>query len=89
MTEHLPEWIMKRYSKLWFKFKDKEFTREDAEKVLKRDTSLAVFLSDLRKAGWMEMRLHPKDARKTIYKLKNPTHAIIEEIRELIKNEKN
>jgi len=85
MAQHLPKWIMKRYSKLWTKFKNKEFTREDAEKILNGDTSLAVFLSNLRKAGWLEMKLHPDDARKTIYKLKNPTDAILEEIKELSK----
>jgi len=26
MVKHLPEWIMKRYAKLWLKFKEKDFT---------------------------------------------------------------
>ena len=83
MTQHLPEWIMIRYSKLWMRFKDKEFTKEQAEKILKSDGAIAVFLSDLRKAGWMEIKIDEKDARKTIYKLKNPEKAILEEIKEL------
>ena len=83
MTKHLPEWIMTRYSKLWTKFKEKEFTREQVEKVLGKNKALSVFLSDLRKAGWMEMKIHPEDARKTIYKLKNPEVAIKEEIEEM------
>lgn len=85
MTKHLPEWIMKRYAKLWKKFKDKEFTKEKAQKALPKDTSLAVLLSELRKAGWLGMKMSPKDARKTIYKLKNPQEAILEEINELSK----
>lgn len=85
MTKHLPEWIMIRYAKLWEKFKDKEFSREQATKVLGNDKAMAVFLSDLRKAGWIEIRLDEKDARKNLYKLKNPEKAIQEEIKELSK----
>lgn len=76
---------MQRYAKLWEKFKEKEFGKEEAEKVLKGDNSLAVFLSDLRKAGWIEIKIHPEDARKTIYKLKNPSEAILELIKEMNK----
>lgn len=85
MMQHIPEWLMIRYSKLWTKFKEKEFTREQAEKILKNDGALAVVLSDLRKAGWLEINLDKEDARKTIYKLKNPAEAILEEIKELNK----
>jgi DNA-binding MarR family transcriptional regulator len=85
MIQHLPEWIMQRYAILWKKFKEKEFTREEAEKIMNKDKSLPVFLSDLKKAGWVEMKMHPEDARKTIYKLKNPEKAILEEIEELSK----
>lgn len=85
MTKHLPEWIMKRYAKLWKKFKDKEFTKEQAEKSLPKDTSLAVLLSELKKAEWLEMKMSREDSRKTIYKLKNPQDAIMEEIKELNK----
>ena len=83
MVEHLPEWIVKRYSRLWFRFKEKEFTKEQAEKVLGTDNAMAVFLSDLRKAGWMEIKMSQEDARKTIYKLKEPTKTFMEELKEL------
>jgi len=33
MIKHLPEWIMKRYAKLWSEFKDKEFTKKQALKA--------------------------------------------------------
>jgi len=85
MIKHLPEWIMKRYAKLWTKFKDKEFTKEQAIKVLPKDNSISVLLSELRKSGWMEIQLSQEDARKTIYKLKDPTKAILEVINELNK----
>lgn len=81
MIKHLPEWIMQRYAKLWEKFRDNDFSREDAEKILKKDNSLAVFLSDLRKAGWIEMKMDQQDARKSIYKLKNPNEAIISQVK--------
>ena len=83
MIQHIPEWLMIRYSKLWLKFKEKEFTKEQAEKVLKKDNALAVVLSYLRKAGWLEMKMNEKDARKSIYKLKNPEENINNEINEL------
>ncbi len=82
MTKHLPEWIMKRYSKLWSKFKDKEFTKKDVEKLFNNDSANAVFLSELRKANWLEMKMDQTDARKSIYKLKDPTKAIQEMITE-------
>jgi len=85
MIKHLPEWIMKRYARLWSKFKDKEFTKEEASKLLKGDASLAVFLSELRKAGWMEMKMDQQDARKTIYQLKDPAKTFLEELKELEK----
>ena len=85
MTKHLPEWVIKRYAKLWFKFREEEFTKEQADKVLKEDGAIAVFLSDLRKAGWMKIKMSSEDARKTIYKLKEPTKTFIEELKELNK----
>lgn len=88
MVNHLPEWIMLRYAKLWNKFKTNEFSKEQAQKILSEDNALAVFLSDLRKAGWIEIRIDKKDARKNLYKLKNPLIAIKEEINDLNKNGK-
>ncbi len=83
MIKHLPEWMMKRYAKLWNKFKEKEFTKAEAIKVLPKDNSMAVLFSQLRKAGWMEMKMSSEDARKTIYKLKDPAKTFLQEIKEL------
>ncbi|MHA1690494.1 MAG: SAM-dependent DNA methyltransferase, partial [Candidatus Heimdallarchaeaceae archaeon] len=74
----LSKWIMRRYSKLWNTFKDKEFDHEQASKALDDDKMVSVILSDLKKAGWLEIRLHPDDSRKRIYKLKNPEDAVRE-----------
>ena len=69
---------MQRYSTLWNKFKDKEFNHEDAFKTLNKDKMVSIALSELRQAGWLEMKLDPDDARKRIYKLKSPEQAIRE-----------
>lgn len=85
MVKHLPEWIMKRYANLWNKFKDKELTNEQIKNALDNDGAMAVFLSELKKAEWLEMKMSQEDSRKTIYKLKDPQKAILEEIKELSK----
>ncbi len=79
MVNPLPKWEMKRYAILWNKFKSKEFTHEQASKVLGDDKKLvSVFLSDLKKAGWIDVALDPKDTRKRVYKLKEPNIAVEE-----------
>jgi type I restriction enzyme M protein len=71
---------MQRYSLLWVKFKDKEFNHGQATKTLPDDERMvSVILSEMRKAGWLEMRLDPNDARKRLYKLKTP-ESVIKEI---------
>ena len=80
----LPEWLEKRYSILWNKFKDKTFTREEAVELLEKEQkddkkSIGVFLSELRKAGILEIFLDPIDSRKRRYKIKSKK-AILKEI---------
>ncbi|MCK4670619.1 MAG: hypothetical protein KAT43_05445 [Nanoarchaeota archaeon] len=76
MTIPLPKWLMLRYSILWNKLGDKEFNRSDAIKALKKDKMLNITLSKLRQSGWLEMKLHPKDARKRLYLLNKPEEII-------------
>jgi hypothetical protein len=38
----------------------------------------SVILSDLKKAGWLDIKLHPGDSRKRVYSLKHPEQAILE-----------
>ena len=78
MTEPLPKWIQKRYAILWNKFGEKEFTFQQALKVLNDSSGINVFLSDLRKAGWMKVTIVDEDTRKRTYKLKKPEEALKE-----------
>ncbi len=78
MVEPLPRWIMKAYSKLWTKFKNKEFNHDEASKTLNNDKMVSIILSELKQRGWLEIRLHPKDSRKRLYKLISPEEAIKE-----------
>ena len=69
----LPKWLELRHSILWDAFGELQFNMEDAVNVLteknkdKKD-EIPVFLSELRKAGWLKAEMDPKDGRKTIYK---------------------
>jgi len=72
----LPKWLEDRYSILWEAFKESSFGIEDASKVLEekkkdRKEEIPVFLSELRRAGWLKAELRPDDARKRSYKLKS------------------
>ena len=77
-TKPLPKWIMYRYAKLWNSYNSKEFTFEQAEKILKNNKGINVFLSDLRKAGWLNIGLNEMDTRKRIYRLKSPNEGFKE-----------
>ena len=77
MISPLPKWIMKHYSKLWAKFKDKQFSHQQAEDLL-NVTNTSIVLSRLKKFGWLELTLDPEDSRKRLYKLKDPAEAVKE-----------
>ena len=69
--ETAPPWLVKRYMKLWDRFKDKSFSFEDAQKTLKEDNKfLSVVLSEMKKEDWLTLELDPEDARKRLYKLR-------------------
>jgi type I restriction enzyme M protein len=79
----LPNWVETRYQILWGAFKDSTFSFEDAFKVLEeknrdRLEEVPVFLSELRKAGWLEAKPDPEDNRKRIYKLKSRVDSVKE-----------
>jgi len=78
MAEPLPKWIMKHYSTLWREFKNKEFIYEDASKTLNEKKMMSLILSELKKSGWLNVKLDPEDSRKRIYQLKNPNEVINE-----------
>jgi type I restriction enzyme M protein len=75
-VELLPKWVMRRYLILWKSFESREFDFGEAwaalEKLSKPDNkkTVALFLSELRKAGWLQVDFDPDDTRKRIYKLR-------------------
>ncbi len=87
MVGHLPKWVMQRYAKMWSIFGERPFSYENVEDKLKEKDNriISVLLSELKKADWLSLELDPLDSRKRIYRLKNPTKAIVEEIKELNK----
>ncbi|MFH1473848.1 MAG: N-6 DNA methylase [Candidatus Aenigmatarchaeota archaeon] len=74
------KWVKERYNKLWDSFKDKSFTRDQAVLVLKNfgddNDTINVILSKLRKEEWLTSKQNKKDARKSIYKLKDLTEEL-------------
>jgi len=79
MTDALPKWEMRAYATLWNKYKSKEFNHEEVCKLLKKKKEVvSVLLSDIKKAGWVEVKLDPQDSRKRVYILKDPEKAINE-----------
>ena len=76
-SEPLPKWIMKRYATSWNTFKDKEITLEELTEALKEDKRvILLFISHLRKHGWIDIEFDKIDARKRIYKLRNPEKVV-------------
>lgn len=70
----MPKWIQQRYAVLWSIKKDNPITHEEIMKLLgeKEPILISVFISELKKAEWLESQLNPDDARKRVYILKSP-----------------
>jgi len=78
----LPKWLEKRYSSLWDSFGESPFRMEDAERVLwesNRDDKkqVSAILSELRKAGLLEVDIDPENARRRIYRLKKREETVL------------
>jgi type I restriction enzyme M protein len=76
MNKDLPDWISRRYDILSDVFGDKTFKFEDAAKVLMERNKdvweqVPVFLSELRKAGYLIVESDVRDARQKLYRLKS------------------
>ena len=72
-TEPLPKWMTRRYAQLWRLVKEKDFTLDEAVKVLKEDKKIILVLfSNWRKNGWLQVDFDTEDARRRVYKLKDP-----------------
>ena len=77
----LPQWLENKYTLLFDKLKSANFTMEHAESILHgsdldKVKGVAVVLSELRKAGWIDLQPNPEDARKSIYRLKSKEEII-------------
>ena len=78
MINALPKWVWNRYALLWKEFEENPFTFEQAQKVLKyldRNT-ISVMFNELKKSGWLKVKLNDQDSRMRIYTLLNPIAAI-------------
>ncbi|MBS3093804.1 hypothetical protein J4456_04470 [Candidatus Pacearchaeota archaeon] len=75
MAKPIPKWVQERVSRIWKKYNSKELTFDMIEKVLSpmddRNT-ISVFLNELKKAEWIEIKPSKEDMRKKIYTLKEP-----------------
>lgn len=79
----LPRWLEHRYSILQESFNNSIFTMDEAVTVLEQKNKdkkkeIPVFLSELKKAGWLNVELDKTDSRKRLYSLK-PKKDIITE----------
>jgi len=80
----LRKWLENHYKLLWTKFGKRPFRYEDAYSLLKEEPikdskeQVNVALSELRKAGLLEVEMDPDDARKKIYALKSTVEFISE-----------
>jgi type I restriction enzyme M protein len=85
MKSDMAEWIDRRYSLLWEAFSDKPFRFEDAAKLLMEKNKDAweqvpVFLSQLRKAGFLSAESDARDARQKLYRLHSREAKIAEKL---------
>jgi len=80
MTKPLPKWVTQRYSILWKTFNKRDFNYSEASKLLqeKNEALVSIVISELKKHGWLTVKLDPGDSRKRIYTLKSPEEAINE-----------
>ena len=77
----IPRWLKKRFDALWKAFQDNPFRFEEAVRVLEEElhdseNQVNVFLAELRKRGWLNVKPDPEDARKKIYSLKSEQEII-------------
>ncbi len=85
MKTEMADWIDRRYDILWEAFGDKTFRFEDAAKLLmdkNKDAweQVPVFLSQLRKAGFLSAESDVRDARQKLYRLHSREAKIVERL---------
>lgn len=80
MANAIPKWVQERLSKIWKEYNGKEMTYEMIEKILSLDdkNTISVFLNELKKSGWIKVKLDQNDARKRVYLIKQPNEVMME-----------
>lgn len=76
MAELPPNWAFKIYSKLWKEFGGEEFSNKEARSIV-NNPNLTQAISRLKNDGWLKIRLNPKDSRKSLYRLEDPSDVIM------------
>ena len=80
-----PKWALRRLELLWEKFKDKEFSYDDASSSLKDDDPRMVsqVLSRLSRINWISIRKEAGSPPKAFYKITNPkvVEVLVKEIK--------
>lgn len=73
MAKHIPIWLLKRLFALYLKFKDKDFSFEEATGVLMEDPrTVQVVLSRLKQNGWLLVHKDINNKLKAVYRITNP-----------------
>jgi len=76
-SEPLPRWVMRKYAQIWKIKRDSPFTLDEVADALKEDKKiLLVFLSQLRRRGWLQAESNQDDARRKIYRLYSPERVL-------------
>ncbi|WP_158308499.1 hypothetical protein [Methanocella conradii] len=74
MVEPVPKYLFRIYCSLWLVFEDKEFSNDEAAKIIGRGERYSnQALHYLKKSGWLITKgFNAVDRRKHINKLVNP-----------------
>jgi len=91
MAKSIRKWVMDRYSILWERFADNPISFKQIKDTLKIDDKnvISVFLNELRKSGWVDVKLDKEDIRKRLYTLKSPNKVIMEISKNVTQESKN
>lgn len=83
MPELPQPWTLPILAKLWNTYGEKPFTNEEATKKAPND-NLNQALSLLKRTGWLIIKRASKDARQSIYLIKDPLKTFEEILNEQV-----
>lgn len=96
-TKILQKWLLRRYLLMADNFSTRSFNFVDVEKFLKKNFKdsnqiVSLVLSQLNKAGWLDVKIDPDDSRKRSYSLilmynKEAMKQLVAEVKEGRENE--